>query len=112
MLYEDFNEKQVRPVTVYEDNVGTIAIAKHSQLSGRTKHIDLRHKFLQQEIESGAISVEYVETLRQIADILTKALPFPAFAKFRNHLVEVVEDVRKALAVLYSKMGCEVCKWV
>ena len=105
-LFEGFDEKQVRPVTVFEDNVGTIAIAKHSQLSGRTKHIDLRHKFLQQEIESGAISVEYVETLRQIADILTKALPFPAFAKFRNHLVVVVEDVRKALAALYGKTEC------
>ena len=105
---EGINEKQTSPVTIFEDNRSTIAIAKHSQLSGRTKHLDLRQKFIQQAIEEGTLNIEYCETLKMLADLLTKPLPFPLFSKHRAKILSVSQDLRAFVAIfnnVFHKIG-------
>ena len=96
---EGIGEKQSTPVNIFEDNKSTIAIAKHSQLSGRTKHLDLRQKFIQQAIEDGTLNVEYCETLKMLADLLTKPLPFPLFSKHRSKILGIGQDLRSFVAI-------------
>ena len=61
-------------IKMQEDNEGTISLIENPLSSARTKHIDVRCHFLRDLSRSGTISVEYVETTEQHADLLTKPL--------------------------------------
>ena len=54
------------------DNQSAIALAKNDTFHQRTKHIDVSHHFIREQIEFGNIKVHYVPTAEQDADILTK----------------------------------------
>ncbi|GJU22036.1 retrovirus-related pol polyprotein from transposon TNT 1-94 [Tanacetum coccineum] len=41
----------------------------------RSKHIDIRHHFIREQVENRVVELYFVETNYQLADILTKALP-------------------------------------
>ncbi|GJV63528.1 hypothetical protein Tco_1474356 [Tanacetum coccineum] len=44
-----------------------------------SKHIDIRHHFIKEQVENRVIEVYFVETKYQLADIFTKALPMERF---------------------------------
>ena len=48
------------------------------------KHVDLRHKWIQEKVEDGAFQVQYISTKDQVADIFTKPLSTQLFEKFRK----------------------------
>ncbi|GJY02732.1 retrovirus-related pol polyprotein from transposon TNT 1-94 [Tanacetum coccineum] len=41
----------------------------------RSKHIDIRHHFIREQVEKGVVELYFVTTEYQLADIFTKALP-------------------------------------
>nr|GEV74199.1 integrase, catalytic region, zinc finger, CCHC-type, peptidase aspartic, catalytic [Tanacetum cinerariifolium] len=45
------------------------------KLHSRSKHIDIRHHFIQEQVEKGVVKLYFVTTDYQLADIFTKALP-------------------------------------
>ncbi|GJV06861.1 hypothetical protein Tco_1344517 [Tanacetum coccineum] len=45
----------------------------------RSKHIDIRHHFIREQVKNGVVELYFVETNYQLADILTKALPRERF---------------------------------
>ena len=59
---------------IKSDNQGSICLTKNSGSHSRTKHIDVRHFFIRDEVERGSIRFEYVPTAQMAADVLTKAL--------------------------------------
>lgn len=61
-----------------EDNQGTIALAANPQFHRRSKHFNPKLFFVREKIDDGIIRVEYCETQKMTADVLTKALPKPA----------------------------------
>ena len=56
------------------DNQPAIALTKNPVLHDRSKHIDIKFHFLRDCVDGGQIVIEFVETGRQLADILTKSL--------------------------------------
>ncbi|GJR11940.1 hypothetical protein Tco_0794592 [Tanacetum coccineum] len=46
----------------------------------RSKHIDIRHHFIKEQVERKVVELYFVETKYQLADIFTKALPRERFA--------------------------------
>ena len=56
------------------DNQPAIALAKNPILHDRSKHIDMKFHFLRDCVDGGQIVIEFVETGRQLADVLTKPL--------------------------------------
>nr|GEV93340.1 Gag-Pol polyprotein [Tanacetum cinerariifolium] len=52
-----------------------ISTTEHS----RSKHIDIRHHFIQEQVEKGVVELYFVTTDHQLADIFTKALPREQF---------------------------------
>ncbi|GKD39278.1 retrovirus-related pol polyprotein from transposon TNT 1-94, partial [Tanacetum coccineum] len=56
------------------DNKGAIDLTKNPVLHSRTKHIEIRHHFLRDNVEKGNISIKKVSSEDNIADILTKPL--------------------------------------
>ncbi|GJR16651.1 hypothetical protein Tco_0799303 [Tanacetum coccineum] len=65
------------------DNKGAIDLSKNLVQHSRTKHIEIRHHFLRDNIQKGNISIEKVSSEDNIADILTKPLKREPFNYLR-----------------------------
>ncbi|GJR43779.1 retrovirus-related pol polyprotein from transposon TNT 1-94 [Tanacetum coccineum] len=61
-------------VPIMCDNKGAIDLSKNPVQHSRTKHIEIRHHFLRDNVQKGHISIEKVPSVDNIADILTKPL--------------------------------------
>ncbi|KAG2404657.1 Retrovirus-related Pol polyprotein from transposon RE1 Retro element 1 [Vigna angularis] len=68
------------------DNTSVINLTKNPIMHSRTKHIEIRHHFLRDHIQKGDCQIEYIDTLHQLADIFTKALPKDRFYELRREL--------------------------
>ena len=56
------------------DNNGAVALAKNPKHHNRTKHIDIRHYFIRDAVNSKLIELHRVDSSLNTSDILTKAL--------------------------------------
>ncbi|GKB33959.1 copia protein, partial [Tanacetum coccineum] len=70
----DFNK-----IPLYYDNKSAIALCCNNVQHSRSKHIDIRHYFIREQVENRVVELYFVETNYQLADILTKALPRERF---------------------------------
>ena len=77
---------EIRPTTIYEDNNGAIDLTKNSKHHNRTKHIDIAHHFVREQVELKEISVAHCPSKYMVADILTKGIPRVQFEKLRGAL--------------------------
>ena len=66
------------------DNQPTLALAKNPVLHDRSKRIDIKFHFLRDCIDGGQIVIEFVETSRQLVEILTKSLGRLRFMELRK----------------------------
>jgi Reverse transcriptase (RNA-dependent DNA polymerase) len=62
------------PLVLHMDNKGAIDMAHANGPTKRTKHIDVKHHFIQQQIAAGALTIRQVPSAMQRADFLTKPL--------------------------------------
>ncbi|GJX11299.1 hypothetical protein Tco_0201158 [Tanacetum coccineum] len=74
-------------IPLYCDNKSAIALSCNNFQHSRSKHIDIRYHFIQEQVENGVVELYFVETNYQLADILTKALPIERF-EFLLHDLE------------------------
>nr|GFA32865.1 hypothetical protein [Tanacetum cinerariifolium] len=56
-----------------------IALCCNNVQHSRSKHIDIRHHFIREQVERGVVELYFVSTDYQLADIFTKALPQQRF---------------------------------
>ncbi|GJX89446.1 retrovirus-related pol polyprotein from transposon TNT 1-94 [Tanacetum coccineum] len=62
-------------IPFYCDNRSAIALCCNNVLHSRSKHIDIRHHFIREQVEKGVVELYFVTTDYQLANIFTKALP-------------------------------------
>lgn len=74
------------PVTIFEDNQSCITIAREPRKHQRLKHIDVKYCFIKEAITSGTITLEYLSTSNQVADIMTKGLAGKSFKVLKEKL--------------------------
>ena len=81
--YTDHERSQftdrLAPVGIFQDNQSAITIIQDVVYSGRTKHLDIRLKYLREQVRIGAVVLRYVRTALQLADVFTKGLPRRTF---------------------------------
>ena len=100
MLTELGFGKQFAQLPVYCDNTATLHTLGNRSSSSRTKHIALRFFFIRELVTEGKISIHYVPTENNLADIGTKH-----FNKHRfKHLMDLINnfDVNEFTAVEYK----------
>lgn len=68
------------------DNKSAINITKNPVQHSRTKHIEVRHHFIRDHVEKGNVTLEFVPTDFQLADIFTKPLGEDRFNFIRQEL--------------------------
>lgn len=62
---------RLKDVPIMWDNKGAIDVSKNHVQHSRTKHIEIRHHFLRDNIQKGHITIEKVSSEDNIVDILT-----------------------------------------
>jgi len=73
LMNEMVNKKATQNVKLHADNQGVIALAKDPIRKERHKHIDIKYHFIKSEIEMGTITLNYIPTEDNVADIFTKS---------------------------------------
>ncbi|GJT80696.1 hypothetical protein Tco_1055038 [Tanacetum coccineum] len=66
-------------IPLYCDNKSAIALCCNNVQHSHSKHIDIRHHFIREQVENRVVELYFVETHYQLEDILTKALPRERF---------------------------------
>nr|GEW08460.1 copia protein [Tanacetum cinerariifolium]GEY02240.1 copia protein [Tanacetum cinerariifolium] len=70
-------------VPIMRDNKGAIDLSKNPMQHSRTKHIEIRHLFLRDNVQKGHISIKKAPSVDNIAEILTKPLKRQSFNYLR-----------------------------
>lgn len=81
-MYSALSVAIPKPAELKGDNNRSIAIAENKQNHNWVKHIDIQHHFIRHCIEEGDISIAYVPSANNLADLFTKPLPQVQHAKF------------------------------
>lgn len=76
-----------KPITIYCDNQSAIAISENDVLHNRSKHIDIKHHYIRNEIKNEFIQMKYVQSNEQKADIMTKSLSKQQFTYLRDKMM-------------------------
>ena len=75
MVLEAMGEAQDGPILIGQDNSACIQIAENpGRHIRRTKHIDVRIRWIEEAIDRESIALVKVPTSKMVADVLTKAL--------------------------------------
>ena len=60
--------------TIHSDSQGAIALGKNPEHHKRTKHIDIQHHYVREQVATGSVALSYIGTEDMVADVLTKPL--------------------------------------
>jgi len=77
------------PTVTHCDNQATVLISRNGIKGERTKHIDTKCNFVVDTIASGVIQSQWISTVSQQADLLTKSLSREVFNRLRTQLMTV-----------------------
>jgi hypothetical protein len=72
LLQELVGEQLLKPSFVYGDNVASLFLAQNTSVSQRTKHIDIRHRFVYDLVEDKQFELCHVKTDDNTSDINSK----------------------------------------
>jgi hypothetical protein len=75
---------QIKTPALLIDNLSTVALIDNPLFHQRTKHIDVRYKFVREHAAAGRIKPKHVPATDQCADLLTKGLNGPSL----KHAIE------------------------
>ena len=83
-LLKSIDGHDYSPVTIQGDNQAALSLAKNPNNHKRSKHIDIKYHFIRHECSRKMISLVYIPTNENIADIFTKSATKQKLSTFRN----------------------------
>ena len=86
-LFEEMKIKIELPIVVNVDNMGAIFMSKNINTSSRSKHIDVRTKYVNEYVEDGKLKIIYVKTEDNDSDLYTKNLGSELHLKHSSKIV-------------------------
>ena len=87
-LMEELGKPQQEGTVLWEDNKACIILAEGETSSGgRSKHIDVKFRYIAENVKSGEVCVRYIPTSWNYADMMTKPLGKIQFRRVRDMCV-------------------------
>ena len=85
--------EQLNPTTIFEDNQSAMALAEgNTKVRNCSKHLNMRYFYCKQAIKNKEVTLKYINTKFQVADILTKyIINFKEFLRLRSLLMNCAE---------------------
>jgi hypothetical protein len=71
---------------VHQDNTSTITLVTKGGGQYRTKYLRVRQAFVQERVQQGEVTIQYMPTARMLADILTKPLQGTLFRELSRRI--------------------------
>ena len=90
VTYGDLSEKEFhgsKPLTIFEDNQGTIHLSRNPVSHRSSKHIDIRYHFVRERVKDGSLVLKKIDTKLNTADIFTKVTRRVTFQFLRGKLL-------------------------
>jgi len=108
MLFNDLGIPLFSTPRLWCDNIGALALASNPVYHARTKHIEVNYHFIREKVLNGDISIKYISTHDQLADIFTKGLSSAWFSFLRDKLMvcSVPISLRGAVNRIISTSAC------
>eukprot|EP00965_Chrysotila_dentata_P209998 6185623-Pleurochrysis_carterae.AAC.1 len=88
-LLADLGYARSTPTFLAMDNKSAIDLAYNPEYHLRSKHIDRRHFFVREKVETFDITVPFVRSADNLADFFTKPLPPRSFFPMRDLIMNV-----------------------
>ena len=82
----DLSVGQDSATTIYTNSQSALAVARNPVFHAHTKHIEVHYHYVRERLSAGEISLVYVPTQDNLADLFTKARPREKFEAFRKAL--------------------------
>ncbi|RVW41864.1 Retrovirus-related Pol polyprotein from transposon RE1 [Vitis vinifera] len=89
MLLKELHISLPTVPTIWCDNNGTLALASNPVFHARTKHIEVDFHFIREKVANRDISLQFIGSYDQPADIFTKGLSLARFCLLRDKLMVV-----------------------
>lgn len=86
MLLHEINLGQEEPTRLLCDNNAAITLSEDPGLHSRAKHINIHYHFLHEKVAEKNITLSYVNTRNNLADIFTKGLDHIKFTRLQQLL--------------------------
>ena len=81
LMSELGREAYIRRIRIKSDNEGALSLVKNPRVHDRSKHIDIVYHHVRDLYARGKVTVGYVPTKEQPADMLTKVVPREQFER-------------------------------
>jgi len=83
-------DSDVKPIALFSDSQGAIAMSYNPVQRAASKHVDLADHYVREQVAFGTISITYVRTDHMLADVFTKALPRQLFQTHTSQMVGLI----------------------
>ena len=82
----DLEVNYIAPIPIHCDNTNAISVSKNPVFHSKTKHIPIKYHFLREQVTNSVVSLHFIPSKDQIADIFTKPLAKSQFVYLRQKL--------------------------
>jgi len=98
-ILSDLKLPQMQPTTLHCDNQSAIKMMKIPIYHSKTKHVEIQHHDIREQVQNKVIELIYCRSQDQVAGIFTKAINWEKFEKFQEMLGVVENEIN-------IKRGC------
>ena len=88
MLTQEIVGSSIKPSVLFEDNTGAIHLVNNDHIGKRTKHIDIRYRFVNAMIKEGELVAKFRRSENNTADIMTKNVTEKLFIKHSTNVYD------------------------
>lgn len=110
MLFCELHIPLLTAPVIWCDNVSALALASNPVYHARTKHIEVDYHFVREKVLNQDISLAFISTADQIADVFTKGLSTARFLFLKSKLkvipspVSLLRDVKPCPTIAISPL--------
>lgn len=100
-IFEGLSIKIELPVVIRGDNKNANNLANNTSSNSRTRHIDIKQRYVLEKAKDGIIRMDWISTFEQVADMFTKSLPRVAIQRHAEAM---------GLTLSKDQHACMVCQ--